>query len=215
MGDAPLEAGLSGEMQALYQRILRLQSMGHTAAAAAAPYMGLALAALDGDDSPWSDELRRNTGERLKAARDRLGLSQVAVAQKSGLSERTKEVEPVIRQLFVGRGSRDLDQDGLERKLYVIRKTASAAIQKLKLTHSREYYVPSMSCRTVIYKGLLLADQAGVARHVGELNDLFAAELAARSSAGAPRSFSPTTHGRSSSIRLLGCSAMRSSTWRR
>ena len=36
------------------------------------------------------------------------------------------------------------------------------AIQALKLTHSREYYVPSMSCRTVIYKGLLLADQVGV-----------------------------------------------------
>ena len=52
--------------------------------------------------------------------------------------------------------------DALERKLYVIRKTASAAIQALKLTHSREYYVPSMSCRTVIYKGLLLADQVGV-----------------------------------------------------
>jgi glutamate synthase (NADPH/NADH) large chain len=35
------------------------------------------------------------------------------------------------------------------------------AIQSLNLTHSREFYVPSMSCRTVIYKGLLLADQVG------------------------------------------------------
>jgi glutamate synthase domain-containing protein 1 len=51
--------------------------------------------------------------------------------------------------------------DALERKLYVIRKTASSAIQALKLTHSREYYVPSMSCRTIIYKGLLLAHQVG------------------------------------------------------
>ena len=48
-------------------------------------------------------------------------------------------------------------QDALERKLYVIRKTASAAIQNLHLTHSKEYYVPSMSSRTVVYKGLLLA----------------------------------------------------------
>jgi glutamate synthase (NADPH/NADH) large chain/glutamate synthase (ferredoxin) len=52
-------------------------------------------------------------------------------------------------------------QDALERKLYVIRKTASAAIQHLNLKHSKEYYVPSMSSRTVIYKGLLLADQVG------------------------------------------------------
>jgi len=52
-------------------------------------------------------------------------------------------------------------QDALERKLFVIRKTASANIQALKLKHSSEYYVPSMSSRTVVYKGLLLADQVG------------------------------------------------------
>src|SRR5450755_815021 len=40
----------------------------------------------------------------------------------SGLSVRTQEVEPVIRQVFVARGSRDMDQDAFERKLYVIRK---------------------------------------------------------------------------------------------
>ncbi|TNY02642.1 hypothetical protein EW661_24780, partial [Escherichia coli] len=63
--------------------------------------------------------------------------------------------------IFIGRGPDIIVPDALERKLYVIRKTASSAIQALKLTHSREYYVPSMSCRTVIYKGLLLADQVG------------------------------------------------------
>jgi glutamate synthase domain-containing protein 2/glutamate synthase domain-containing protein 3 len=67
----------------------------------------------------------------------------------------------VIRQIFIGRGADVIVPDALERKLYVIRKTASAAIQRLKLTHSHEYYVPSMSCRTVIYKGLLLANQVG------------------------------------------------------
>ena len=69
--------------------------------------------------------------------------------------------EPVLRQIFIGRGPDVIVPDALERKLYVIRKTASSAIQALKLTHSREYYVPSMSCRTIIYKGLLLADQVG------------------------------------------------------
>jgi glutamate synthase (NADPH) large chain len=52
-------------------------------------------------------------------------------------------------------------QDALERKLYVIRKTCSGNIQRLKLKHSKEYYVVSMSSRTVVYKGLLLADQVG------------------------------------------------------
>jgi len=79
----------------------------------------------------------------------------------SGLSERTKEVEPVIRQVFVGRGGRNVDQDALERKLYVIRKRAGHAIQSLALRHGKEFYVPSMSTRTLCYKGMLLADQVG------------------------------------------------------
>ena len=89
-----------------------------------------------------------------------LGWRDVPV-NNAGLSERTKEVEPVIRQIFVGRGSRDLDQDGLERKLYVIRKRAGHAIQSLHLRHGKEFYVASLSTRTIIYKGMLLAEQVG------------------------------------------------------
>ena len=79
----------------------------------------------------------------------------------AGLSERTKEVEPVIRQVFVARGSRKMDQDALERKLYVIRKRAGHAIQSLHLRHGKEFYVSSFSTRTIVYKGMLLAHQVG------------------------------------------------------
>ena len=79
----------------------------------------------------------------------------------AGLSARTKEVEPVIRQVFVARGSREMDQDALERKLYVIRKGAGHAIQALNLRHGKEFYVPSFSTRTIVYKGMLLAHQVG------------------------------------------------------
>ncbi len=79
----------------------------------------------------------------------------------SGLSLRTKDVEPVIRQVFVARGSRDMDQDAFERKLYIIRKRAGHAIQSLHLRHGREFYVPSFSTRTIAYKGMLLAMQVG------------------------------------------------------
>jgi glutamate synthase domain-containing protein 1 len=78
-----------------------------------------------------------------------------------GLSLRTKEVEPVIRQVFVARGARDMDHDALERKLYVIRKRAGHAIQALHLRHGKEFYVPSFSTRTIVYKGMLLAHQVG------------------------------------------------------
>jgi glutamate synthase (NADPH/NADH) large chain len=90
-----------------------------------------------------------------------LGWRDVPVDREMPMSPAVRNKEPVIRQIFIGRGPDVIVPDALERKLYVIRKTASAAIQALKLTHSREYYVPSMSCRTVIYKGLLLADQVG------------------------------------------------------
>ncbi len=90
-----------------------------------------------------------------------LGWRDVPVDAELPMSPTVRAKEPVMRQVFIGRGPDVIVPDALERKLYVIRKTASSAIQALKLTHSREYYVPSMSCRTIIYKGLLLADQVG------------------------------------------------------
>ena len=90
-----------------------------------------------------------------------LGWRDVPVDRDMPMSPAVRAKEPVIRQIFIGRGADVIVPDALERKLYVIRKTASGAIQRLKLTHSREYYVPSMSCRTVLYKGLLLANQVG------------------------------------------------------
>ncbi|MEP7283140.1 MAG: glutamate synthase subunit alpha, partial [Rubrivivax sp.] len=94
-------------------------------------------------------------GQVLLAWRD------VPVDRDMPMSPTVRAKEPVIKQIFIGRGPDVIVPDALERKLYVIRKTASSAIQRLRLTHSHEYYVPSMSCRTVIYKGLLLADQVG------------------------------------------------------
>ncbi len=90
-----------------------------------------------------------------------LGWRDVPVNLEMPMSPTVRAKEPVMRQIFIGRGNDVIVQDALERKLYVIRKTASAAIQHLNLKHSKEYYVPSMSSRTVIYKGLLLADQVG------------------------------------------------------
>ncbi|MEO7050793.1 MAG: glutamate synthase-related protein [Rhodanobacter sp.] len=90
-----------------------------------------------------------------------LGWRDVPVDGEMPMSPAVKAREPVIRQLFIGRGPDIMVPDSLERKLYVIRKTASHAIRALNLKHGREYFVPSMSTRTVVYKGLLLADQVG------------------------------------------------------
>jgi len=90
-----------------------------------------------------------------------LGWRDVPVDCNMPMSPTVRTTEPVIRQIFIGRGRDIMTTDALERKLYVIRKTASHAIQALKLKHGKEYFVPSMSARTVVYKGLLLANQVG------------------------------------------------------
>ncbi|TAN25456.1 MAG: glutamate synthase subunit alpha [Castellaniella sp.] len=116
--------------------------------------------------------LPKETASRLacereleRAVRDEgqvvLGWRDVPIDHEMEMSPTVRACEPVIRQLFVGRGPDIMVPDALERKLYVIRKTASHAIQRLQLTHGQEYFVPSISVRTVVYKGLLLSGQVG------------------------------------------------------
>jgi glutamate synthase (NADPH/NADH) large chain len=82
--------------------------------------------------------------------RNNRGLAQAAVA-----------MEPVVRQVFVGQGTQVPDQDAFDRKLFVIRKRVEHEVRRLKLTDGRQFYVPSLSSRTLNYKGLLLAHQVG------------------------------------------------------
>jgi glutamate synthase (NADPH/NADH) large chain len=89
-----------------------------------------------------------------------LGWRDVPV-DNSDLAEPAKKLEPVIRQVFIGRGAGVMVTDALERKLYIIRKSSGHAIQALNLEHGKEFYVPSMSARTLCYKGMLLANQVG------------------------------------------------------
>ncbi len=75
------------------------------------------------------------------------------------IGETAKHVEPVIRQIFIGRGKEIKTTDQFERKLYVIRKVMENAIRNSDLTEKASFYIPSLSCRTIVYKGLLLATQ--------------------------------------------------------
>jgi len=98
-----------------------------------------------------------------------LGWRDVPVDSEMPMSPTVKSREPVIRQIFIGRGPDIMVTDALERKLYIIRKSSGHAIQALQLIHGKEFFVPSMSARTVVYKGLLLADQVG--RYYKDLQD--------------------------------------------
>lgn len=91
-----------------------------------------------------------------------LGWRDVPIDRDMPMSPTVRAKEPVIRQIFIGRGADVFVTDALERKLYVIRKASGHAIRELQLIHGREFFVPSMSARTVVYKGLLLAEQVGI-----------------------------------------------------
>ncbi|NKB57522.1 MAG: glutamate synthase large subunit [Alphaproteobacteria bacterium] len=78
----------------------------------------------------------------------------------SDLGESVKSTEPYIRQVFIGRGANAADTDALERKLLVIRKRAAREIHALGADFA-SFYVPSLSARTVVYKGMVLASQVG------------------------------------------------------
>jgi glutamate synthase (NADPH/NADH) large chain len=89
-----------------------------------------------------------------------LGWRDVPV-DNAGLAQAAKDIEPVVRQVFIGAGPDIADADALERKLYILRKSTGHTIQALKLPDGKMFYVPSMSCRTIVYKGMLLANQVG------------------------------------------------------
>jgi glutamate synthase (NADPH/NADH) large chain len=68
-------------------------------------------------------------------------------------------VEPSMKQVFIGRGPGITDQAHFERKLYVLRKRFEHAVDALDVPGRRFFYLPSLSSRTIIYKGMLSADQ--------------------------------------------------------
>jgi glutamate synthase (ferredoxin) len=67
--------------------------------------------------------------------------------------------EPTFRQIFIKRADGINDVDTFERKLYVIRKLAEHAIWGSDLSEKSRFYIPSLSSRTFIYKGMLTVTQ--------------------------------------------------------
>ncbi|MGH6741572.1 MAG: glutamate synthase central domain-containing protein, partial [Bradyrhizobium sp.] len=79
----------------------------------------------------------------------------------STLGASVKPTEPFHMQVFIGKGTSKLTEDEFERKLYILRKSISASIYRRYERRLSGYYPVSISCRTIIYKGMFLADQLG------------------------------------------------------
>ncbi len=77
----------------------------------------------------------------------------------SSLGATAKASEPFMRQAFIGRNSKIKEDMAFERKLYIIRKRAAAEIRASGLKGSHFWYVASLSCKTLVYKGMLMPEQ--------------------------------------------------------
>ena len=77
----------------------------------------------------------------------------------SPIGPTAKSVEPHFKQIFIGRGPSLGDDQAFERRLYVIRKRVEHAIWNTEMPDRKFFYLPSLSSRTLIYKGMLSANQ--------------------------------------------------------
>ena len=75
------------------------------------------------------------------------------------LGATARSVEPVVRQIFVGRSEQITNDLAFERKLYVIRQLAEHAIHQSELPGREHFYIPSLSYKTIVYKGMLTSQQ--------------------------------------------------------
>ena len=81
----------------------------------------------------------------------------------AALGRTARSGEPAIRQILIGRGEALAGQSDaharFERKLYVIRKRVARAVERLPLSERHLFYIASLSSNTIVYKGMLIADQ--------------------------------------------------------
>jgi glutamate synthase domain-containing protein 2/glutamate synthase domain-containing protein 1/glutamate synthase domain-containing protein 3 len=68
--------------------------------------------------------------------------------------------QPYIEQLFLAKPqSMEPDDDAFERLLYRVRRRIENEMAASEIEGKEFFYIPSLSCRTIVYKGLMLAPQ--------------------------------------------------------
>jgi glutamate synthase (NADPH/NADH) large chain len=98
------------------------------------------------------ERIAAEEGQRVLGWRD-------VPSNNSPVGPSARSVEPVFKQVFIGRATTLPDRAAFERKLYVIRKRAEHAVRASRFVERKFFYLPSLSANTLIYKGMLSADQ--------------------------------------------------------
>ena len=112
---------------------------------------------------PSDQEQRKILLARFKAVvgqeeQQFLGWRRVPVVSEA-LGDLARQLEPAIYQIFIGRGPGVNDPAHFERKLFVIRKVMEGFVRTSELSEASFFHIPSLSSQTLVYKGMLLADQ--------------------------------------------------------
>src|SRR5688500_6206563 len=122
---------------------------------------------------PKNATLRRRIEERFEQIVQSEGHTMLGwrtlPTNNTMLGETAKSCEPFMRQVFIGRNPAIGDAMHFERKLYVIRKRAYSEIRTSTLEGAASWYMPSLSHKTMVYKGMLLTAQ--LAMYFPDLND--------------------------------------------
>src|SRR5712672_3526189 len=110
-------------------------------------------------ETAWRKVITSIIADQIKAEQLTLLGWRDVPTDNSSLGETVKPTEPANMQVFIGRGDHIKSDDEFERRLYILRKSISQAIYLRRDRGLAGYYPVSMSCRTVVYKGMFLADQ--------------------------------------------------------
>jgi len=115
--------------------------------------------------------LRRGCDDTLSEAAAHYGVNVLGwrdvPTSNDCLGDLARASEPTIRQLFIdGAG---LTGEELERRLFLARKRAERLVRQRFGDQAVDFCVPSISCRTIVYKGMFLAPQ--LFAYYGDLAD--------------------------------------------
>jgi glutamate synthase (ferredoxin) len=87
----------------------------------------------------------------------------------SMIGERVKSIEPYIYHVFIKRPDGLADELAFERKMYVARKHIQTLVTASDVPGTEYFYMPSMSYKTLSYKGQLITEQ--LPQYFADLSD--------------------------------------------
>src|SRR5205809_3061511 len=112
-------------------------------------------------ETAWRKVIKSIIADQIKAEQLTLLGWRDVPTDNSSLGQTVKPTEPAHMQEFIGRVTHIKNEDEFERRLYILRKSISQAIYQRRDRGLARYYPVSMSCRTVVYRVMFLADQLG------------------------------------------------------